>query len=165
MFAAVSAFASLVLHLWSGGHAPGPLQAAAAFALLFAAAYAIGGRQRGFAVLAPVCVLAQWGLHEFFELGAAEAAVHAPDSSPVMVLAHAAAAMAQASWLTRGESALAALLDLLTLFFARAVRVLCAGALVAVRPLRLTLRTQTPRPLPAVRTTISHRGPPRFASS
>ena len=82
-----------------------------------------------------------------------------------MLLVHAAAALAQASWLARGEAALAALLDLLTLFWARAVRVLGAGALVAVRPRRFTLTAQTPPPTPTVRTAVSPRGPPRFASS
>ncbi|MCC3761976.1 hypothetical protein K3N28_02680 [Glycomyces sp. TRM65418] len=165
VFAAVSASVSLLLHLWSGGHAPGPLQAAAAFGLLAVAAYAAGGRQRGFAVLLPLCLAAQWGLHEFFELGAVEAAGHVHGTGPSMLLVHVAAALAQASWLARGESALAGLLELLTLFFARAVRVLGAGALVMVRPRRFTLRAQPPRALPAVRTTISHRGPPRFACS
>lgn len=164
VFAAVSAFASLLLHLWSGGHAPGPLQGVAAFGLLFAAAYAVGGRQRGFLTLAPLCLLSQWGMHELFQIGA-ESAGHLHGSGPSMLLVHVIAALAQASWLARGESALAALLELLTLFFARAVRVLGAGALVAVRPRRFTLRTQAPRPLPAVRTAISLRGPPRFASS
>ncbi|HEX2143132.1 MAG TPA: hypothetical protein VHG10_01365 [Glycomyces sp.] len=164
VFAAVSASASLLLHLWSGGHAPGPVQFTAALGLLFAAAYAVGGRQRGFLALAPLCLFAQWGLHELFQLGA-EAAGHVHGSGPSMLLVHFAAALAQASWLARGESALSALLELLTLWVARAVRVLGAGALIAVRPRRLTLRTQTPRPLPAARTAISHRGPPRFASS
>jgi hypothetical protein len=164
VFAAVSASASLLLHLWAGGHAPGPLQAAVAFALVFAAAYAAGGRQRGFAVLAPLCVLSQWGLHELFQIGA-EPAGHEHGAGLGMLLVHAAAALAQASWLARGESALAALLDLLTLFWARAVRVLGAGVLVAVRPRRFTLRTQAPLTTPAVRTAISLRGPPRFASS
>ena len=39
------------------------------------------------------------------------------------------------------------------------------GALVVIRPRRFMLRTQTPRPVPAVRTAISHRGPPLFAFS
>lgn len=164
MFAAVSASASLLLHLWSGGHAPDPLQFAAAFGLLFAAAYGIGGGQRGFLALAPLCLVAQWGLHEFFEYGAV-AASHAHDSGLSMWLVHIAAALAQASWLSRGESALASLLDLLTLFFARAMRVFGASALVVIRPRRFVLRTQTPRPVPAVRTAISHRGPPRLAFS
>jgi hypothetical protein len=164
VFAAVSASASLLLHLWSGGHAPDPLQAAAAFGLLAAAAYSIGGRQRGFAVLAPLCLVAQWGLHELFQIGA-ESAGHVHASGPSMLLVHAAAALAQASWLARGESALAALVDLWTLFLASAARVLGAGALVAVRPRRFTLRTRAPLPAPSVRTTISLRGPPRFAFS
>jgi hypothetical protein len=164
VFAAVSVSVSLLLHLWNGGHAPGPLQAAAAFALVFAAAYAAGGRQRGFLTLTPLCLLSQWGLHELFQIGA-EATGHAHGWGLTMVLVHAAAAMAQASWLARGEAALAALLDLLTLCFARAMRVLGAGALVAVRPRRFTLRAQTPLKTPAVRTAISLRGPPRFAFS
>jgi hypothetical protein len=162
VFAAVSVSASLLLHLWNGGHAPGPLQAAAAFALVFAAAYAAGGRQRGFLTLTPLCFLFQWGLHEAFQIGAE---AHGHGWGPTMVLVHAAAAMAQASWLARGEAALAGLLDLLTLFFARAMRVLGAGALVAVRPRRFTLRAEIPRKTPAVRTAISLRGPPRFACS
>jgi hypothetical protein len=165
VFAAVSASASLLLHLWSGGLAPGPLQFAAALALLFAAAYAIGGRQRGFLVLTPLCLAAQLGLHECFELGAAATAGHAHGAGLSMWLVHLAAALAQASWLARGDAAFAKLLDVLTLFFARAVRVLGAGLLVAIRPRRFALRTQTPRPVPAVRTAISHRGPPPFAFS
>lgn len=162
VFAAVSGSASLLLHLWSGGHAPGPLQAAAALGLLFAAAYAVGGRQRGFLVLAPLCLVAQYGLHEFFELSASG---HAHNAGLSMWLVHVAAAFAQASWLARGDAAFAGLLDALTLFFARVIRVLGAGALVVIRPRRFVLRTQTPRPVPAVRTQISHRGPPPFAFS
>lgn len=164
VFAAVSASASLLLHLWSGGHAPGPLQFAAALLMLFAAAYGIGGRQRGFLALAPLCLAAQYGLHEFFELGAATVG-HAHGAGLSMWLVHVAAALAQASWLARGDAAFARLLDALTLFFARVVRFFGAGALVVIRPRRLLLRTQTPRPVPAVRTAISHRGPPLFAFS
>jgi hypothetical protein len=162
VFAAVSASASLLLHLWGGGHAPGPLQFAFALALVFAAAYGAGGRRRGFAVLAPLCLAAQLGLHELFELGAVHA-VHGHDAGPAMWLVHIAAAFAQASWLARGESAFAALLELLTLWFARAVRVLGLGAPVAVRPWRSAFRSSLPRPSPAVRTAISRRGPPRPA--
>jgi hypothetical protein len=165
VFAAVSASASLLLHLWSGGNAPGPLQFAAAVALLFAAAYGIGGRQRGLLALAPLCFAAQYGLHEFFELGATATAAHAHGAGLSMWLVHIAAALAQASWLARGEAAFARLLDALTLFFARVIRILGAGAIAVIRSRRFTLRTQTPRPVPAVRTQISHRGPPHFAFS
>lgn len=165
VFAAVSGSVSLLLHLWSGGNAPGPLQFAAAVGLLFAAAYGIGGRQRGFLALAPLCFAAQFGLHEFFELGAVAAAGHAHGAGLSMWLVHVAAALAQASWLARGDAAFATLLDALTLFFARAMRVLGAGVLVVIRPRRFTMRAQTPRPVPAVRTAISHRGPPLFAFS
>ncbi|MDA1358197.1 hypothetical protein O1R50_01070 [Glycomyces luteolus] len=165
VFAAVSASASLLLHLWGGGNAPSPLQFAAAGGLLFAAAYGIGGRQRGFLTLAPLCLAAQYGLHECFELGAAATAGHAHGAGLSMWLVHLAAALAQASWLARGDAAFARLLDALTLCFARVIRVLGAGALVAIRPRRFTLRAQTPRPVPAVRTQISHRGPPLFAFS
>ncbi|WP_143014761.1 MFS transporter [Glycomyces harbinensis] len=163
VFAAVSVSASLLLHLWSGGHAPGPLQLSGAFALVLAAAYAIGGRQRGFLLLAPLCLAAQWGLHECFELGAVAAPSHAHGAGLSMWLVHLAAALAQASWLARGESALAAMLELLTLFFARAVRVLGLGAPVAVRPLRVAFRSAVPRLRPAERSAVSRRGPPRFA--
>ena len=135
MFAVVAVSASLLLHLWSGGHAPGPLQFAAAVGLAFTAAYAVGGRQRGFLTLAPLCLLAQWGLHEFFQAGA-HAAAHAHGAGWSMCLVHIAAAFAQAAWLTRGAAAFAALLELLTLFFARVVRVLGVNAPVAVRPCR-----------------------------
>jgi len=162
VFAAVSGSASLLLHLWSGGHAPGPLQSAAAFALVFAAAYAAGGRQRGFLVLAPLCLAAQWGLHELFQAGAVEA-VHAHGAGLSMWLVHVAAALAQASWLARGESAMAALLDLLTLFAARLVRVAGVGALVVVRPRGFVPRARAPRPAPVAAAAISRRGPPRFA--
>ncbi|WP_205323879.1 hypothetical protein [Glycomyces sp. YM15] len=165
VFAAVSGSASLLLHLWSGGNAPGPLQFAAAVSVLFAAAYGIGGRQRGFLTLAPLCLVAQYGLHECFELGAAAAAGHAHGAGLSMWLVHVAAALAQASWLARGDAALARLLDVVTLFFARVIRVLGAGAPVMIRPRRFTLRTQTPRPVPAVRAPISRRGPPLFAFS
>lgn len=162
VFAAVSGSASLLLHLWSGGHAPGPLQSAAAFALVFAAAYAAGGRQRGFLVLAPLCLAAQWGLHELFQAGAVETA-HVHGSGVSMWLVHIAAALAQASWLARGEAATAALLDLLTLYAARLVRVASAESPVAVRPRWLTPRTRAPRPAPVAAAAISRRGPPRFA--
>lgn len=165
VFAAVSGSVSLLLHLWSGGNAPGPLQFTAAVVLLFAAAYGVGGRQRGFLALAPLCFAAQFGLHEFFELGAVATAGHAHGAGLSMWLVHIAAALAQASWLARGDAAFAKLLDALTLFFARAMRMLGAGLLVVIRPRRFSLRTQTPRPVPSVRTAISHRGPPLFAFS
>lgn len=165
VFAAVSASASLLLHLWSGGHPPGLLQFAAAAFLLFTAAYAVGGRQRGFLALAPLCFAAQYGLHEFFELGATAPAGHAHSAGAGMWLVHIAAALAQASWLARGDAAFARLLDALTLFFARVIRIVGAGVLVVIRPRRFTLRAQAPRPVPAVRTQISHRGPPRFVFS
>lgn len=164
VFAVVAVSASLLLHLWSGGHAPGPLQFAAAIGLVFAAAYAVGGRQRGFLALAPLCLAAQWGLHEFFEAGA-QAATHAHGAGWSMWLVHIVAAFAQASWLARGDAAFAALLELLTLCFARVIRVLGVNARVAVRPRRFVPRTRVPRPLPAVRTAISRRGPPRLAFS
>ncbi|WP_344484034.1 hypothetical protein [Glycomyces endophyticus] len=162
VFAAVSGSASLLLHLWSGGHAPGPLQAAAAFGLVFAAAYAVGNRERGFLVLAPLCLAAQWGLHELFQAGAVETA-HAHGAGLSMWLVHLAAALAQASWLARGETAFAALLDLLTLWFARLVRIAGLHAPAAVRPHRFTARTREPRPAPAAPASISRRGPPRLA--
>lgn len=165
VFAAVSASASLLLHLWSGGHAPGPLRFAAAAFLLFAAAYGLGGRQRGFLTLAPLCFAAQYGLHECFEFGATAAAGHAHGAGAGMWLVHIAAALAQASWLARGEAAFARLLDAVTLCFARVIRIFGAGALVVIRPRRFVLRAQAPRPVPAVRTQISHRGPPRFVFS
>ncbi|RRS01880.1 hypothetical protein [Glycomyces terrestris] len=162
VFAAVSGSASLLLHLWSGGHAPGPLQSAAAFGLVFAAAYAAGGRRRGFLVLAPLCLAAQWGLHELFQAGAVDAA-HAHGSGLSMWLVHVAAALAQASWLARGETAFAALLELLTLWFARLVRVAGLNPPAAVRPRRLPPRTRAPRPEPVAYAAISRRGPPRPA--
>ncbi|GAA2285642.1 hypothetical protein GCM10009853_045740 [Glycomyces scopariae] len=162
VFAAVAGPASLLLHLWSGGHAPGLLQAAGAFALVFAAAYAAGGRQRGFLVLAPLCLAAQWGLHELFQAGAVETA-HAHGAGVGMWLVHVAAALAQASWLARGESAFAALLDLLALWFARLVRITGLGAPAPVRLRRFLSRTRVPRPAPVAAAAISRRGPPRFA--
>jgi hypothetical protein len=162
VFAAVAGSASLLLHLWSGGHAPGPLQAATAFGLVFAAAYAAGGRQRGFLVLAPLCLAAQWGLHELFHAGAVETA-HAHGAGVSMWLVHIAAALAQASWLARGESAFAALLDLVTLWFARLVRIAGLNPPVAVRLRRCNSRTRAPRPVPVVSAAVSRRGPPRFA--
>jgi hypothetical protein len=172
VFAAVSGSASLLLHLWSGGHAPGPLQAAAAFGLVFGVAFAAGGRQRGFPALAPLCLAAQWGLHELFQgalfnetllQGAAETAAHAHGSGVSMWLVHIAAALAQASWLSRGDAAFASLLDLLTLWFARLVRITGLNAPVAVRPRRFPVRTRAPRPAPVASAAISRRGPPRFA--
>ncbi|MEU6859897.1 hypothetical protein AB0B28_13625 [Glycomyces sp. NPDC046736] len=165
VFAAVSVSASLLLHLWSGGHAPGFVPLVGAYFAVFGLAYAVGVSQRGLASLAPLCLLAQWGLHELFELGAAEALGHAHGAGVSMWLVHVAAALAQASWLARGDAALAALLDLVTLFAARAMRVLGAGALVAVRPRRFLTRARVPRPVSAVRTAISRRGPPRLAFS
>lgn len=162
VFAAVSVSASLLLHLWSGGSTPGLLQCSGALVLVFAAAYGAGGRQRGLLALAPMCLAVQWGLHECFELGAVQAA-HAHGAGPSMWLVHVAAALAQASWLARGESALASLLDLLTLYFARVIRALGLDAPVAVRPFRFASRSRAPRPRSAVRTAVSRRGPPRFA--
>lgn len=164
VFAAVAVPASLLLHLWGGGHAPGPLPTAAGAALAFAAAYAAGGRRRGFLFLAPLCLLSQWGLHELFEAGST-APVHAHAAGAAMWLVHVAAALAQAAWLARGDAAFAVLLALLTVACARVLRVLGAGMRAVVRPRRFLARTRLPRPLPAVRTAISRRGPPRLAFS
>ena len=162
VFAAVTVSASALLHVWSGGSALRTEFFTAALVLAFAAAYAAGGRQRGFAVLAPLCLLAQWGLHEFFTAGAVEA-THQHGAGLSMWLVHIAAALAQASWMARGEAGLASLLDLLTLFFARVLRVHSDHVLVPVRPRVLRSGPARLRPLEAFASAISRRGPPAFA--
>ncbi|WP_460498546.1 MFS transporter [Glycomyces tarimensis] len=162
VFAAVSVSASALLHVWGGGAAPRPDYFTAALALAFIAAFAAGGRQRGFAVLVPLCLLAQWGLHEVFSQGVAAAVHHHGGPAVSMLLVHAAAALAQASWLARGEAGLAALLDLLTLFFARVLRLRFGRAVVAVRPRVLRSSARRLRSLEPVPDAISRRGPPAF---
>ncbi|WP_051325496.1 hypothetical protein [Glycomyces tenuis] len=160
VFAAVTVSASALLHIWGGGAAPRPEFFAAGLALVFAGGVAAGGRQRGFAALAPLCLAAQWGLHECFSAGAAP---HDHGAGVSMLLVHVVAALAQASWLARGEAGLAALLDLLTLFLARAVRPRLARARVPVFRRAFRPRTRRLRSLEPLATAISNRGPPVFA--
>ncbi|THV34655.1 MFS transporter [Glycomyces buryatensis] len=163
VFAAVTVSASALLHLWSGGSAPKPLFFTAAMALAFAAAFALGGRQRGFLALAPLCLAAQWGMHELFATGSPVAAGHEHGSGLPMLAVHCVAALAQAAWLARGEAALAALLDLLTLFFARVMRVCLAAVPAPVHTRRSIARTPAPRPHLVGASAISLRGPPPLA--
>lgn len=164
VFAAVAVSASALLHVWSGGPAPRPSFFTAGLVLTFAGAFAAGGRQHGFATLAPLCLAAQWGLHECFSAGAVQGtAGHDHGAGLSMWLVHIAAALAQASWLTRGEAGLAALLDLITLFLARAVCPRPARAPIPFRRPAFRPRARRLRPLEPLVAATSGRGPPVIA--
>ena len=159
VFAVVTVAGSALLHVWGGGAAPESGPFAAAIVPTVAVAYAVGGRQRGFIALAPLCLVSQWGLHEFFSFGSP--AVHDHGSGVAMVLVHVAAAFAQAAWLARGDAALAALLDLFTLFCARVLRLRPARAFTPTLPWAAPLSTpRPPEPLTLVTCVVSRRGPP-----
>ncbi len=162
VFAAVTVSASALLHVWAGGPVPRPSVVAGVLAVVFAGAFAAGGRERGFAVLTPLCLAAQWGLHECFLVGAAPVG-HDHGAELSMWLVHFAAALAQASWLARGEAALAALLDLLTLFVARVLLIVLARAFGAARPRRPLARPRSLRSRALLVSAISLRGPPALA--
>lgn len=163
VFAAVTVSASALLHVWGGGAAPRPGPFACALLLAFALAFAVGGRERGFVSLAPLCLVAQWGLHSFFQSGAVTGQLHDHGSGVPMLSAHLIAALTQAAWLARGEAALSALLDLLTLFFARVLRLRFARVLVVVRPWAVPPGPAPLRSLESVAASISRRGPPVLA--
>ncbi len=160
VFAAVTVSASALLHIWGGGAVPRPAPFAGALILAFVLAFAVGGREHGFGSLAPLCLAIQVGMHVFFQSGAVTGELHDHGSGVAMLSAHLIAGLTQAAWLARGEAALAALLDLLTLFFARVLRLRQSRTLVVVRP-----RTAPPGPAPLrrlewVAVAIPRRGPP-----
>ena len=160
VFAVVTVSASALLHLWGGGAAARPGPFAGALALVFVLGFAVGGRQRGFASLSPLCLAVQWGLHGCFQSGAATGELHDHGSGVPMLSVHLIAALAQAAWLARGEAALSALLDLLTMFFARVLRFRLERPLTAAGARKAPPGPPPLRSLETVATSISRRGPP-----
>jgi hypothetical protein len=108
-FAAVCTLVSAAGHLVAGGGLVPVSAGALGAALVFALAYALGGRERGLDVLVPATLVAQVLLHRLFARPvAAGGAVPHHHAYPVlgMALAHVCVAVLTAWWLHRGESAL-----------------------------------------------------------
>lgn len=160
VFAVACVAVSAALHFTAGG---GPISFAAfttAVTVLTPAAYALGGRQRGMAVLAAACALAQSGLHVGFMLASGHAEHLKP--TPAMILVHSLAMGVTALWLARGDAALAAFLDLLVLAFGPGLWLrLLAAAGPVLHPRRIATTPERVRPqLALLATAVPRRGPP-----
>ncbi len=139
VFAVVCVLVSAVVHVLAGGAAVRPGFLAAAVALTWGGAYAIGARQHGRGVLLAACFAAQYGMHHLFSAGAEASAVplaHAHGGTGVgMLLVHVAVALLSSWWLERGETALAMIAHLAV----TSLSVLWAGLLLAVSPVTARL--------------------------
>lgn len=150
-FAAACVAVSAGMHLFAGGAGIATPTLLVAVALTALAAFAAAGRQRGMAVLLSACLIAQFALHHLFSLGAASHAHHVHMEHPLaMPVLHALAAVASATWLERGESALGTLLDLW-----------CAAMADVLAPPRGFAHPPPPRRTIAA---VSRRRPPRSGS-
>ncbi|MEU5870299.1 hypothetical protein AB0A73_01910 [Glycomyces sp. NPDC047369] len=157
VFAVACTGVTAALHFAAGGHRFDPVHLAAAVAAVTAAAVPLGRRQRGPAALIAACIAAQAVLHVWFTLASGHLA-HLDPGLP-MTGVHLLAAAATAAWLARGDAALAALADLLTLFAAPALALLLAAAPVA--PARTATAYAAPRPRPRLFAAAApRRGPP-----
>ncbi|WP_335985573.1 hypothetical protein [Glycomyces sp. MUSA5-2] len=157
VFAVACTGVTAALHFAAGGHRFDPLHLAAAVAAVTAAAVPLGKRQRGPLGLLAACIAAQAVLHTWFTLASGHLA-HL-DPGLTMTGVHLLAAAATALWLARGDAALAALADLLTLFAAPALALLLAAAPVA--PARTAPAHTAPRPKARRFTAVAPlRGPP-----
>ncbi|NBE95584.1 hypothetical protein FE391_45760 [Nonomuraea sp. KC401] len=172
VFAVVSVFAALGMHVLAGGPDARLVTVVAATLVTGAGAYVLARRQRSLGTLLAASFAAQYGMHQLFGSGAAAFPGHhggglhtgtelGPGTG--MVLAHVLVAAVSAWWLRRGETALLALASLLA---------------CSLRGLwdRLTTRlapTPAPRPglvpaapgdvavPPVLAWTLCRRGPPR----
>jgi hypothetical protein len=160
VFAVVCVAASAGLHFAAGGALIDAPLFAAALLPVTAGAFLLGGRQRGLAAVLAACAAAQAGLHVGFAFSTGH--LHHLSLTPLMLTAHALALVVSALWLTRGEAALAAFLDLLVLTFTPAllIRLLdAAGPALPPRPLTGSFERVRPHLL-LLASAASRRGPP-----
>ncbi|MFB4262538.1 hypothetical protein [Nonomuraea sp. GTA35] len=168
-FAALCVLVSAVLHGLAGGTPVRQEVLLGAYALTWAGAFLIGGRQRGLGVLLVACFVTQYGMHHLFSASAAVPAApfHDHGSGVGMFLVHGMTALISAWWLKRGESALAALLHLAVTavrLWGRVLTVLLGGPVEAgVRP-RPDRDERVTLPRSRCAAVISRRGPPALLS-
>ncbi|MEV0228270.1 hypothetical protein [Nonomuraea sp. NPDC050786] len=170
VFAAVCVLVSAALHGFAGGEPVRPGILLGASVLAWAGAYLLGGSQRGMGALLAACFATQYGMHQLFGAGTANAvtAGHEHGTGVGMFLVHAMTALISAWWLERGESALAALLQLAVTTVRRWWKVLLVltGGLVGTSPhsRRRPWDEHVPFPRSRFAAAISRRGPPvRFS--
>ncbi|MEU6250121.1 hypothetical protein [Glycomyces sp. NPDC047010] len=157
VFAVACTGVTAVLHFAAGGHVFAPGHLAVAVAAVTAAAVPLGSRQRGPVALVAACTAAQAVLHVWFTLASGH--LEHLDPGAAMTGVHLLAAAATALWLARGDAALAALADLLTLFAAPALALLVAA--VPAVPVRTVPVHAAPRPRPRLFAAAApRRGPP-----
>ena len=122
-FTAASLTLGVLGHLWAGGTVPGPGTLLVLVGIVGLIGTRLAHRERRLPELVAAVALVQVAVHVALLDRQASFGVH----SPTMTLAHAAAAVALAWWLRRGEAA----------FWAAAVRLLrrLTGAPVAPLPL------------------------------
>ncbi|MFI7134621.1 MFS transporter [Nonomuraea sp. NPDC050153] len=165
VFAVVCCGLGALAHLLGGGRVPAPA-AAMAFAISFAAAVPVTGRERGTKAILPLLAGAQVVLHLLFSTAPVVVPGGHPHSGLVpdvgMLVAHGLATVMTALWLARGEAALWALLRRLGVRF----------RLLMCAPHRTpygTAAVQAVEPAPLRAALLEHslsgRGPPRFAAA
>ncbi|SDH46959.1 hypothetical protein SAMN05421505_11680 [Sinosporangium album] len=169
IFAVVCVAVSGALHMLAGGGAVRLSLLVAAMALLAAGAYALGGRPRGLGVILGAGFTSQYGLHHLFSWGNAESITHAMHSEHStgfgMFFVHAAAALASCLWLSRGESSLASLLELVTFLASTSLARLLPRLLVLLVPYERTAAPAVadlsePPVTTLLAASVTRRGPP-----
>ncbi|GAA4509476.1 MFS transporter [Nonomuraea ferruginea] len=161
-FAAVCVLLAALAHWLSGGSRPPPWTLLAGGGAVFGLAAALGGKERSPAQVGWLLVAAQLGLHELFGgdgTGYVAAHIHGQGLGEAlgMLVAHLTATLLTGWWLSRGEAALWALLRRLArrLLLPRPV-----PARPAARPPVPVVRVRDVPPDPAVRHSVTRRGPP-----
>ncbi|RJL30139.1 MFS transporter [Bailinhaonella thermotolerans] len=169
-FAVVSLGLGVLAHLVAGGGVSSPV-ALAGLVASFAAAFALAGRERPFAVILPLLLALQGGLHALFSLShAADPAVQAGHAHAGltpglgMLVMHGWAVGLTALWLARGEALLWSLLRRLGV----RLRVLLLARVDPAHTVFLAVprdvRPRVPRSA-VLRHTVIRRGPPAPAAA
>lgn len=173
VFAVVCVLVSAVVHVLAGGAAVRPGFLAAAVALTWGGAYAIGARQHGQGVLLAACFAAQYCMHHLFSAGAEASAVplaHAHGGTGVgMLLVHVAVALLSSWWLERGETALAMIAHLavtsLIVLWAGLLLLLAVSPVTARLPRRPRADHEQARLRLLLASSLRRRGPPLFVAA
>ncbi|MFG1697127.1 hypothetical protein [Nonomuraea sp. NPDC049309] len=174
-FTAICTLASAALHVLVGGTAIPPDKLAIAVALIWASAYAVGSRQRGWPTLLTLCGACQYGLHQLFAADEYTASAmlasaqtgHQHSTAPGMLLIHLTVALGSSWWLAQGELALATLLHLAAVGMSavRGLLVLALAALACLPVIQWPSLTpfwpEAARGIPATMArAVRRRGPP-----
>jgi hypothetical protein len=163
VFAVACVAVSALLHFFAGGHPFGLGTFAAAVTAVAFAILPLGNRQRGPVTLLAACAITQAGLHLWFTAASGHLE-HLTPNAP-MLLVHTLAALVSSIWLARGENAMAAFVDLLTMLIAPAllVRLLeASGPAAPPRPAVAAAPAPNSR-LELLASVTSRRGPPAGA--